>query len=49
MLRPHALPLVLPNSTNGVFQGFLTERDCLKLPAPDISPLEINNLAALTK
>jgi hypothetical protein len=49
MLRQHALTPVLPNSTSAVFQGFLMECDCLKLPAPEISPLEINNLVTLTK
>ena len=49
MLRPHALTPVLPNSTNAVFQGFLMECDCLKLSAPEISPLKINNLVTLTK
>jgi hypothetical protein len=49
MLRQHALTPVLHNSTNAVFQGFLTECDCLKLPAPEISPLKINNLVTLTK
>jgi hypothetical protein len=49
MLRQHALTPVLPNTTNAVFQGFLTECDCLKFPAPEISPLKINNLVTLTK
>ena len=49
MLRQHALTPVLSNSTNAVFQGFLTECGCLILPAPDIFPLKISNLVILTK
>ena len=49
MLRHHALTPVLPHATNAVFQGFLTECDCLKLSTPEISPLKINNLVTVTK
>ena len=49
MLRQHALTPFFPASTDAVFQGFLTECDCLKLSTPEISPLKINNLVTVTK